>query len=131
MNLPKLKPQIMKDMNNINDRNYKKLVLLPFIYLFIIIDLQLRGAVGAMTAQEAESHLEMGKRLLAAGQLADALAQFHSAIDGDPNNYMSYYRRGTVYLAMGKFKSALSDLDRVVELKPDFSSVRALKLTLF
>ena len=37
---------------------------------------------------------------------------------------MSFYRRGTVYLAMGKFKSALSDLDRVIELKPDFTSAR-------
>ena len=36
---------------------------------------------------------------------------------------MSYYRRGTVFLAMGRFKSALSDLERVLELKPDFVSV--------
>ena len=33
-----------------------------------------------MTAQEVEAHLEMGKKLLATGQLADALTQFHSAI---------------------------------------------------
>lgn len=80
--------------------------------------------VDAMTPQEVENHLEMGKKLLATGQLADALTQFHAAIDGDPTNYMSYYRRGTVYLAMGKFKSALSDLNRVVELKADFTSAR-------
>ena len=36
---------------------------------------------------------------------------------------MSFYRRGTVFLAMGRFKSALSDLSRVIELKPDFDSV--------
>jgi hypothetical protein len=36
---------------------------------------------------------------------------------------MSFYRRGTVFLAMGRFKSALSDLNRVIELKPDFVSV--------
>jgi hypothetical protein len=33
-----------------------------------------------MTSQEVEAHLEMGKQLLATGQLADALNQFHSAI---------------------------------------------------
>ncbi len=44
--------------------------------------------------------------------------------DADPNNYMSYYRRGTVFLAMGRFKSALSDLNKVIELKPDFSAAR-------
>lgn len=43
--------------------------------------------------------------------------------DGDPKNYMAFYRRATVYLAMGKSKSALPDLSRVIELKPDFTSV--------
>ena len=37
---------------------------------------------------------------------------------------MSYYRRGTVFLAMGRFKSALSDLSKVIELKPDFLAAR-------
>ena len=46
--------------------------------------------------------------------------------DGDPQNYMSYYRRATVYLAMGKSKSALPDLSRVIELKPDFTSVSSI-----
>jgi hypothetical protein len=36
---------------------------------------------------------------------------------------MTYYRRATVYLAMGRAKSAVQDLTRVVELKPDFSAV--------
>ncbi|XP_075446961.1 dnaJ homolog subfamily C member 3 isoform X2 [Ascaphus truei] len=66
----------------------------------------------------------MGKKLLAAGQLADALSHFHSAIDGDPDNYLAYYRRATAYLAMGKSKAAIPDLSRVIELKPDFTSAR-------
>jgi len=41
----------------------------------------------------------------------------------DPNNYMIFYRRATVYLAMGKSKSALPDLDVVLSLKPDFNAV--------
>lgn len=44
--------------------------------------------------------------------------------EGDPSNYLTYFRRATVYLAMGKSKSALPDLDKVVELKPDFNAVR-------
>uniref|UniRef100_A0A4W4FPN7 DnaJ homolog subfamily C member 3 n=1 Tax=Electrophorus electricus TaxID=8005 RepID=A0A4W4FPN7_ELEEL len=71
-----------------------------------------------------ENHLEMGKKLLAAGQLADALSHFHAAVDGDPKSYVAYYRRATVYLAMGKSKSALPDLTKVIELKPDFTSAR-------
>ncbi len=80
--------------------------------------------MNAATKEDVENHLEMGKKLLAAGQLADALSQFHLAIDADPTNYMSFYRRATVYLGMGKFKSALSDLSSVVELKSDFTAAR-------
>lgn len=36
---------------------------------------------------------------------------------------MSFYRRGTAFLATGKFKPALQDFARVLELKPDFTSV--------
>lgn len=43
--------------------------------------------------------------------------------EGDPTNYMSYFRRAAVYLAMGKSKSALPDLDFVLSLKPDFIAV--------
>lgn len=73
---------------------------------------------------QVEKYLEQGKRFLAAGQLSDALAQYHAAVEGDPNNYMTYFRRATVYLAMGKSKSALPDLDTVLSLKPDFTTAR-------
>ena len=45
--------------------------------------------------------------------------------DGDPNNYLSYYRRATVYLALGRSRPGLQDLDEVVRLKPDFTAARA------
>lgn len=44
-------------------------------------------------------------------------------VEADPKNYLSYFRRATVYLAMGKSKSALPDLTKVIELKPDFIAV--------
>jgi DnaJ family protein C protein 3 len=74
--------------------------------------------------EDAEKHLELGNRMLATGQLADALTHYHAAIDLDTTNYKIYHRRATVYLAMGKSKAALPDLDRVLELKPDFHSAR-------
>ncbi|KAG7256372.1 hypothetical protein CRUP_002034 [Coryphaenoides rupestris] len=90
-------------------------------YVLVLVDLRYEG-VNCDKDGGVESHLAMGKKLLAAGQLADALSHFHAAVD--PQNYMSYYRRATVYLAMGKSKSALPDLSRVIELKPDFTSAR-------
>lgn len=51
-----------------------------------------------------------------------------SISEGDPHNYLTYFKRGTVYLALGKAKFALLDFDKVLELKPDFHSV---KFTIF
>uniref|UniRef100_A0A6I8MZG9 DnaJ homolog subfamily C member 3 n=1 Tax=Ornithorhynchus anatinus TaxID=9258 RepID=A0A6I8MZG9_ORNAN len=94
-----------------------------FPFLLVLVDLQYEGAECGINA-DVEKHLEMGKKLLAAGQLADALSHFHAAVDGDPDNYIAYYRRATVYLAMGKSKAAIPDLSKVIELKMDFTSAR-------
>eukprot|EP00118_Oscarella_pearsei_P025792 m.308782 g.308782 ORF g.308782 m.308782 type:complete len:487 (+) comp44778_c0_seq1:54-1514(+) len=77
------------------------------------------------TPEDVEKHLEMGKQFLSQGQYQDALSQYHAAVEGDPNNYMTYFRRATVYLAIGRSKSALPDLGRVIELKPDFIHARS------
>uniref|UniRef100_A0A1I8GNB4 J domain-containing protein n=1 Tax=Macrostomum lignano TaxID=282301 RepID=A0A1I8GNB4_9PLAT len=79
-------------------------------------------SVLASSQAEIDKHLELGKKLLAAGQLADALSHYHAAIELDPTNYQSYFRRATVYMAIGKSKPALPDLDKVIELKPDFAT---------
>lgn len=120
------------------------------------------GVLGA-TQAEIEHHLEMGRKLLAAGQLAEALSHYHSAVgkithirtltfgsllhevihfhtdvsrvslnsvkislvctEGDSKNYLTFYKRAAVFLAMGKSKSALPDLTRAIQLKPDFMAV--------
>lgn len=91
--------------------------------LCVVVDLQLDGVLGA-TPVETEQHLEMGRKLLAAGQLAEALSHYHSAVEGDSKNYLTYYHRAAVFLAMGKSKSALPDLTRAIQLKPDFLAAR-------
>ncbi|XP_068602346.1 dnaJ homolog subfamily C [Brachionichthys hirsutus] len=91
-------------------------------YILVLIDLRYEGV--KCDGGSLDNHMEMGKKLLAAGQLADALSHFHAAVDGDPKNYAAYYRRATVFLAMGRSKAALPDLSKVIELKPDFTSAR-------
>lgn len=44
--------------------------------------------------------------------------------DADKTNYLTYFKRATVYLAIGKHKSALEDLNEVIYLKPDFLAAR-------
>lgn len=55
--------------------------------------------------------------------ICDKLISF-KFIEGDPTNYLTYFKRGTVYLALGKARFALSDLTKVLELKPDFTAAR-------
>lgn len=73
---------------------------------------------------ELENHLELGGRLLAQGHYDDALSHYHAAVDADPYNYMTYFKRATVYMAIGRLSSAHKDLTKVIELRPDFISAR-------
>lgn len=80
--------------------------------------------VSCVSQAEIDQHLSLGMNLLARGAYSDALSHFHVAVDADPNNYMSYYKRATVYLAMSRSRPALSDLDTVLKNKPDFLKAR-------
>ena len=76
---------------------------------------------------ESEKHLELGKQMMARGQLQDALTHFHAALEKDPRNYLTLYRRATVYLAQGRARAAIEDLNKVIEIQPDFISARSQK----
>jgi len=80
--------------------------------------------VNCVTQAEIDQHLSLGMNLLARGAYSDALSHFHAAVDADPNNYMSFYKRATVYLAMSRSRPALTDLDTVLKMKPDFVKAR-------
>ncbi|KAF7992847.1 hypothetical protein HCN44_005191 [Aphidius gifuensis] len=79
---------------------------------------------GSVSQKEVDKHLDLGRDFLAKGQFRDALTHYHAAIDGDPNNYLTYYKRGTVFLALGKAKQASQDWQKVLQLKSDFTPAR-------
>uniref|UniRef100_A0A1B6C8F2 J domain-containing protein n=1 Tax=Clastoptera arizonana TaxID=38151 RepID=A0A1B6C8F2_9HEMI len=93
---------------------------------FVSLDIMISATQGkqSIPQTEIENHLEMGRLLLSKGQLQDALSHYHAAVEGDSNNYLTYFKRGTVYLALGKSKFAVLDFDKVLELKPDFTAAR-------
>ena len=72
-------------------------------------------------------HLDLGKEMMMRGQLQDALTHFHAALEGDPNNYLTLYRRATVYLAQGRARAALEDLNKALDISPDFHQARSQK----
>jgi len=80
--------------------------------------------VECATKAEIDQHLNLGMQMLTRGQYSDALSHFHAAVDADPTNYMSYYKRATVFLALSRSRPALADLDKVIQLKSDFGAAR-------
>ncbi|XP_067615214.1 dnaJ homolog subfamily C member 3 [Eurosta solidaginis] len=92
--------------------------------LLLLLELFLEGAASEPNQADIENHLELGKKFLAIGQLSDALTHYHAAVEGDPNNYLTLFKRGTVYLALSKARFAIQDFTRVLELKPDFVAAR-------
>ncbi|XP_075236195.1 dnaJ homolog subfamily C member P58IPK [Lycorma delicatula] len=94
-------------------------------WIFLVsFDVALRGSDGSVSKAEIEKHLQMGRDMLARGQLQDALSHYHAAVEGDSENYLTYFKRGTVYLALGKARFAILDFNKVLELKPDFAAAR-------
>ncbi|XP_064100680.1 dnaJ homolog subfamily C member 3-like [Macrobrachium nipponense] len=92
--------------------------------IFLTLDFDI-WEVKCTSVAEVDRHLQMGVQMLAKGQLHDALSHFHAAIDGDPNNYLTYYRRATVYLALGRSRQGLQDWMKSLDSKPDFTAARA------
>uniref|UniRef100_A0A1A9WRY1 J domain-containing protein n=1 Tax=Glossina brevipalpis TaxID=37001 RepID=A0A1A9WRY1_9MUSC len=92
--------------------------------LLLLLELFLEGAEAETSAADIENHLELGKRFLANNQLSDALTHYHAAVEGDPSNYLTLFKRGTIYLALGKTRFAIQDFSEVLELKPDFTAAR-------
>ncbi|TGZ42706.1 hypothetical protein CRM22_011218, partial [Opisthorchis felineus] len=88
------------------------------LYISALIYLHFPGKFSVCAS--VEDLLEQGTRLLAAGQLADALSVYVQAVDADPHNHLTYYRRGTAHLALGNVRLALPDFDQSVKLNGGF-----------
>lgn len=57
---------------------------------------------------------------LAKGETNDALTYYDIAISRDPENYLTYFRRGATYLSLGRTAQATQDFDKVLKIKPGF-----------
>jgi DnaJ homolog subfamily C member 3 len=57
---------------------------------------------------------------LAQGNAHDALAYFDVAVQKDPSNYLTIFKRGATYLSLGRNAQASKDFDQVLVLKPGF-----------
>lgn len=57
---------------------------------------------------------------LAKGETNDALTYYDITISRDPENYLTYFRRGATYLSLGRTVQATQDFTKVLSIKPGF-----------
>jgi DnaJ family protein C protein 3 len=61
----------------------------------------------------AQSHLSKG-------ETGDALVYYDAAVARDPTNYLTFFKRATTYLSLGRTSQATDDFEKVLSLKPGF-----------
>lgn len=96
------------------------------ILAFAATILSSSSLVAALSAADIPSDLPISSLLTAAtahianGETNDALTYYDVAITRDPQNYLTYFKRGATYLSLGRTTQASRDFDKVLEMKPGF-----------
>ncbi|KAL2194589.1 hypothetical protein P885DRAFT_42753 [Corynascus similis CBS 632.67] len=64
--------------------------------------------------------LESAQAHLSKGETSDALVYYDAAVARDPTNYLTFFKRATTYLSLGRTSQATDDFQKVLSLKPGF-----------
>ena len=64
--------------------------------------------------------LTLASTSLSSGNSQQALSYFDIAASRDPQNYLTYFKRGATYLSLGRSSAALKDFDKVLFIRPGF-----------
>ncbi|KAJ2228102.1 hypothetical protein GGH97_006439, partial [Coemansia sp. RSA 475] len=67
-----------------------------------------------------QEYLDEANGLLQRGKYHDAIKNYDNAIEKDPQNYLTYFKRATTLLTINRHASAIRDFTRVIELRADF-----------
>ena len=84
------------------------------------------GFVDALSPQDIPSDTPISMLLssaqshLARGETNEALTYYDAAISRDPNDYLTFFKRATTYLSLGRVTQATSDFNKVLNLRPGF-----------
>jgi DnaJ homolog subfamily C member 3 len=57
---------------------------------------------------------------LSRGETTEALLYYDAAVARDPSNYLTFFKRATTYLSLGRTTQATEDFHKVLGLKPGF-----------
>jgi DnaJ homolog subfamily C member 3 len=115
-------------------------MIIPLKSLVVVATTASVFLVGAAIAQDSAGgidwklDLDRANTLLAQGKYSDAISLYddvirtHSCIkaanivEKDKKNYLSYYKRALSYLGLSRYHAAITDLNSVLEIQPDFSA---------
>ena len=64
--------------------------------------------------------LSSAQEHLSKGQITDALLYYNAAVARDPSNYLTFFKRATTYLSVGRTSQAAEDYNKVLSLRPGF-----------
>ncbi|SNX84737.1 related to DnaJ homolog subfamily C member 3 [Melanopsichium pennsylvanicum] len=68
----------------------------------------------------ANQHLTTANIALQSGRYQDALTSFDAALQADPTSWLTYYRRATAQLSLGRITAALQDFASLLRINPKF-----------
>lgn len=66
------------------------------------------------------SLLSSAQTHLSRGETSEALLYYDAAATRDPSNYLTFFKRATTYLSLGRVNQATDDFNTVLTLKPGF-----------
>ena len=82
--------------------------------------------VAALSAKDIPSDtpisalLNSAQQHLARGETGDALTYYDAAVARDPNDYLTYFKRATTFLSLGRTSQAADDFQKCLKLRPGF-----------
>ncbi|KAJ9083633.1 hypothetical protein DSO57_1032774 [Entomophthora muscae] len=79
------------------------------------------SATLADNSMTTEQILAQANELLSSGKFSEAFNSYSEAIKMDPENYITYFKRATASMTLGRNQVAIEDLTRLLSLKPDFT----------
>lgn len=80
------------------------------------------GLIGCQDPAKSRIYMDEGfKLMMVYGQYEKAEEALDKAIKYDKNNYEAYYHRGCVKVNALKYKDAILDFEKAIELKPDYA----------
>ncbi len=72
-----------------------------------------------LTGSESGLHINLGTILLKRKKFDDAIKEFTRGLEIDARSYVGYMNRGHCYFDMGRWKEAVADYRKAIEIRPE------------